>query len=73
MQSMCHTRPVPSLVRMPKVKGNPKIPKTPPRVRNYEMGSADFVPKNRFFAIFGITMVFVFVALQLCMGVRLSG
>ena len=32
------------------------------------MGAADFVPKN---GITGITMVFVIVALQLCMGVWL--
>ena len=58
------------MVRMPKVKVNPKIPKTPSRVRNYVMGSADFVPKNVIFGIVGITLVF---ALQLCVGVRLSG
>ena len=32
------------------------------------MGAADFVPKN---GINGITMVFVIVALQICMGVWL--
>ena len=59
------------MVRMPKVKGNPKIPKTPSRVRNYVMGAADFVPNNGIYGIYGITMVFVIVALQLCMGVWL--
>ena len=59
------------MVRMPKVKVNPKIPKTPSRVRNYVMGAADFVPNNGIYGIYGITMVFVIVALQLCMGVWL--
>ena len=35
------------------------------------MGAADFVPKNGINGINGITMVFVIVALQLCMGVWL--
>ena len=35
------------------------------------MGAADFVPKNVINGINGITMVFVIVALQLCMGVWL--
>ena len=54
------------------MKVNPKIPKTPSRVRNYiTMGAADFVPKNGINGINGITMVFVIVAFQLCMGVWL--
>ena len=40
------------------MKVNPKIPKTPSRVRSYVKGAADFVPKNSIFGINGITMVF---------------
>ena len=47
------------MVRMPKVKVNPKIPKTPSRVRNYVMGAADFVPKKGINGTDGITMVFL--------------
>ena len=36
------------------------------------MGAADFVPKNGINGINGITMVFVIVALQLCMGIWLA-
>ena len=32
------------------------------------MGAADFLPKNGLNGVNGITMVFVIVALQLCMG-----
>ncbi len=56
---------------MAKVKVHPKIPKTPSRVRSYVMGAADFAPNNKVYGINGITMVFVIVALQLCMGVWL--
>ncbi len=35
------------------------------------MGAADFGPNNGIYRICGITMVFVIVALQLCLGVWL--
>jgi hypothetical protein len=53
------------------VKVDPRIPKTPSRGRIYVMGAADFVPNNGMYGMYGITIVFAIVALQLCMGVWL--